>query len=270
MNKNLLVLLLIFIAGCAVEPTVIKHGKDGPPTNIPVNVMMIPDAVPKFEKRTRAGNPGQYKVMGKRYTVLADSKGYKERGYASWYGKFFHGKKTSNGETYDMYAMTAAHKTLPIPSYVRVTHLKNQRSVIVRINDRGPFHKNRIIDLSYTAAVKLGIQKKGTGLVEVVSLEPGVTEKENKIFVQKSNNPKGTLIFLQTGAFYNWENAKQLEEKLLIGQITKSRIQIIYNKEEELYKVQVGPLYTIQQTAQMNKKLTHLGLSGTQRVVEKN
>ncbi len=270
MNKIIPVLVLIFISGCAVEPTVSKHGKDGPPTHIPVNVMAIPDAVPKFEKRTRAGNPGKYKILGKHYTVLADSIGYKERGVASWYGKFFHGKKTSNGEIYDMYAMTAAHKTLPIPSYVRVTNLKNQRSVIVRINDRGPFHKKRIIDLSYTAAVKLGIQKTGTGFVEVVSIEPEVTERGDKKFVTKSQKKIPLFTFLQTGAFNNWENAKQLEDKLISGQITKSRIQIIYNKEEGLYKVQVGPLYSTHQTAEMSKKLAYLGFSHARRIVRNN
>lgn len=139
----------------------------------PVDVSHIPDAVPKHEKRTRAGNPRTYVVRGKRYYVLNSSSGFVQRGIASWYGKKFHGRKTSNGETYNMYAMTAAHKTLPIPTYVQVTNLDNGKQVVVRVNDRGPFHANRIIDLSYSAAKKLDIVGHGTGRVEVRAIEPG-------------------------------------------------------------------------------------------------
>lgn len=136
------------------------------------DVSNIPDAVPRVEPRSRYGNPKSYKVLGKRYYVMASAHGYKERGIASWYGKKFHGRLTSNREPYDMFAMTAAHKTLPLPTYVRVTNLDNGRSVVVRVNDRGPFHGGRIIDLSYAAAKKLGISQRGTGHVEVVALDP--------------------------------------------------------------------------------------------------
>jgi len=122
-----------------------------------VDVSGIPDAIPRNEPLSRGGNQASYEVFGKRYYVLNSAEGFTERGVASWYGNKFHGNQTSNGEIYDMYAMTAAHKRLPLPSYVRVTNLKNQRSVVVRVNDRGPFHKGRIIDLSYVAAKKLGI-----------------------------------------------------------------------------------------------------------------
>lgn len=269
-DSMVLVFVFIFLSACTTQSTSIKSGISSSPMQIPVDIMSIPDAVPRYEKRTRAGNPIEYMISGNRYKVLAESSGYKDRGVASWYGNEFHGRKTSNGEVYDMYAMTAAHKTLPIPSYVRVTNLKNQRSVIVRINDRGPFHGNRIIDLSYTAAVKLGIQKSGTGDVEVIGIEPGATKTDVKKAVQESIKKEKFPLHLQMGAFNKWENAKYLEQKLISGQIRKSTIQVIYNKEENLYKVQVGPLYSTHQTVEMNKKLIGLGLSSVQRAVGNN
>jgi rare lipoprotein A len=130
------------------------------------------DAVPRIEPRARYGNPPFYDVFGKRYYVLSSSVGYWERGVASWYGPGFHKVRTSTGEPYDMYGMTAAHKTLPLPAYVRVTNLQNGRSIVVRVNDRGPFVGNRIIDLSYTAAAKLDMLRNGTALVEVRAIDP--------------------------------------------------------------------------------------------------
>ena len=134
----------------------------------------VPDAVPRIEPRSRYGNPPFYDVLGKRYYVLSSSIGYWERGVASWYGPGFHKERTSAGEPYDMYGMTAAHKTLPLPAYVRVTNLQNGRSVVVRVNDRGPFVGNRIIDLSYTAAAKLDMLRNGTAMVEIRSISPSV------------------------------------------------------------------------------------------------
>ncbi len=143
-----------------------------PPAEQPPSPASVPDMVPRYEPRSRNGNPPFYDVMGKRYFVLSSSVGYVERGVASWYGPGFHKVRTSTGEPYDMYAMTAAHKTLPLPAYVRVTNLQNGRSIVVRVNDRGPFVGNRIIDLSYTAAAKLDMLRNGTAMVEVRSLEP--------------------------------------------------------------------------------------------------
>ena len=134
----------------------------------------VPDAVPRFEPRSRYGNPPFYDVFGKRYYVLSSSTAYVERGVASWYGPGFHKIRTSTGEPYDMYGMTAAHKTLPLPAYVRVTNLQNGRSVVVRVNDRGPFVDNRIIDLTYTAAAKLDMLRNGTAMVEVRAIDPRV------------------------------------------------------------------------------------------------
>ncbi|WP_158224608.1 septal ring lytic transglycosylase RlpA family protein [Agaribacterium haliotis] len=136
-----------------------------------IDMSHVPDAVPRYEKRRRAGNISPYKVKGKVYHVMDEGSGYAEVGIASWYGNKFHGNLTSNGETYDMYAMTAAHKTLPLPCYVKVTNLANNKTVVVRVNDRGPFAHGRIIDLSYAAAQKLGYTRHGTATVKVEHIE---------------------------------------------------------------------------------------------------
>jgi len=142
------------------------------PVTPPPKPDSMPDAIPRIEPRARSGNPPFYDVFGKRYYVLSSSIGYRERGVASWYGPGFHNVRTSIGEPYDMYGMTAAHKTLPLPAYVRVTNLQNGRSVVVRVNDRGPFVGNRIIDLSYSAAAKLDMLRNGTAMVEVRTIDP--------------------------------------------------------------------------------------------------
>ena len=138
----------------------------------------IPDAIPRAELKSRSGNPETYVIDGVTYRVLDTSAGYREEGIASWYGGYFHGRPTSNGEVYDMYLMTAAHRSLPLPTYVRVTHLANGRSVVLRVNDRGPFVGDRIIDLSFAAASKLGMAAIGTAPVEVVALDPPARERE--------------------------------------------------------------------------------------------
>ncbi len=158
----------LLLAGCTSTPS-----RDGAPRQVPSNLANIPDAVPKWEPRSKYGNPDWYEVFGQRYYVMERADGYSERGIASWYGTQFHGKRTSSGEPYDMMAMTAAHKTLPLPTYVRVTNLDNGRSAVVKVNDRGPFKEGRIIDLSYAAATKLGVAGPGTARVEVVAISPG-------------------------------------------------------------------------------------------------
>lgn len=167
-------LLAAWLLSACAGPA-IKAEQDGFPEAavVPPDLHTIPDAKPVTEPRSRYGNPPAYEVYGQRYFVLGSATGYRERGRASWYGTKFHGKRTSSGEPYDMFAMTAAHKTLPLPTYVRVTHLGNGRSVVVKVNDRGPFHEGRIIDLSYAAAAKLDILKHGHAEVEVETIEPG-------------------------------------------------------------------------------------------------
>jgi len=172
----LCVAITVGMAGCFSAPPRRESPSatpvPAPPMERPPAPEAVPDMVPRYEPRSRNGNPPFYDVMGRRYFVLSSSVGYVERGVASWYGPGFHKVRTSTGEPYDMYAMTAAHKTLPLPAYVRVTNLQNGRSIVVRVNDRGPFVGNRIIDLSYTAASKLDMLRNGTAMVEVRSLEP--------------------------------------------------------------------------------------------------
>lgn len=258
-------LLFIALIGCTTS-THQARTPDGEPGQIPVDIASIPDAVPKYEPRTRAGNPVSYEVLGKRYYVLPDSKNYKEQGLASWYGTKFHGSKTSNGETYDMFAMTAAHKTLPIPSYVKVTNLRNQRSVIVRINDRGPFHEGRIIDLSYTAAVKLDIQRKGTGQVEVQAVEPGQNQAASEQLNIQPVNP----VYLQIGAFSNLENAQTLQHKIETEQLHSTRIMPDSYQGRPLFKVQLGPISSASEVDRIKESLAKIGITNTRFAIDSN
>ncbi|WP_049631961.1 septal ring lytic transglycosylase RlpA family protein [Cellvibrio sp. pealriver] len=220
-----------------------KHDKDfGPDED--VDLSHIPDAVPRYETRTRAGNKNPYTVLGKTYHLIKDESSYRERGYASWYGKKFNGYNTSNGERYDMYAMTGAHKTLPIPSYVRVTNLDNGKSVVVRINDRGPFHQGRIIDLSYAAAQRIGIHKTGTGRVEVEIALPGDAAPiprrpdAKAVATVESALPAGT--YLQIGAFSQKASAQQFSGSVG-AKLTYPVIINSANQPKQVHRVRVGP-----------------------------
>ena len=166
---------------------------DGPGDNPPPHLELVPDAVPKLEPLRRA-TMRPYVAMGQSYVPMTELKPYKERGVASWYGRRYHGQQTSSGERYDMYAMTAAHPVLPIPSYVRVTNVANQRSVIVRVNDRGPFHSDRLIDLSYTAAYKLGVLGGGKAIVEVESISPDAGTQTTPIYAETPSVPPAALV----------------------------------------------------------------------------
>ena len=257
MKDNFLILIaMVLLAGCSLDPAV-----DGAPDRVAVNISAIPDAVPRHEARTRAGNPASYEVLGKRYVTLKDSKGFRQRGVASWYGTKFHGRKTANGETYDMYAMTAAHKTLPIPSYVRVTNLNNQRSVIVRVNDRGPFHQGRIIDLSYAAATKLGITRTGTGYVEIEALEPGqsVRKASRSARAMQTITQPGSF-YLQLGAFKEKFNARQLQRKVAQVAAGQTALKTIQKAAGPVYKVLLGPLQSESRAQQISEKLFALGI----------
>lgn len=265
MKKNIIILLAVINSGCMNSPI-----EDSSPHTSQIDIFEVKDATPKYEKRTRAGNPKEYQIFGKTYRVLKQSAGYKKQGMASWYGKKFHGRKTSNGEVYDMYAMTAAHKTLPIPSYVRVTNLNNGKVAVLRINDRGPFHDNRIIDLSYTAAVKLGIQQAGTGLVEVEALGfDSAEEVENKIYQLSEDDYLG-VFYLQMGAFSDASNASFLQGKLSRLDHTATRIQQENTGSSTIYKVQIGPFHSEQQAREQSEKLQQIGFSKAILVVENN
>ena len=168
-------LVLSALSGC----TLVGVGSPSPPLTSADGISFdeIPDAIPQAEFKSRSGNPETYVIEGVTYRVMDTSDGYREEGIASWYGGYFNGRRTSSGDVYDMYLMTAAHKSLPLPTYVRVTNLENGNSVVLRVNDRGPFVEDRIIDLSYTAATKLGMAEQGTARVEVVALDPPARER---------------------------------------------------------------------------------------------
>jgi len=172
MTRFLAIALCLLVAACGSTPKGGYYKDDGPHANPPANLDRVPDAVPKSEPLHKYANQ-PYTAMGTKYTPMTSVQPFRQRGLASWYGKRYHGQKTSSGEVYDMYQMTAAHPTLPIPSYARVTNVSNGRSVVVRINDRGPFRSSRIIDLSYVAAYKLGYIQAGQATVEVESIVPG-------------------------------------------------------------------------------------------------
>jgi rare lipoprotein A len=225
---------------------------DGPPPR-DIDVSGLPDAVPKHEPVTLAGNKSPYTVLGKTYQVMPSSKGFRQRGLASWYGNKFHGRHTSNGEVYSMYEMTAAHKTLPIPCYVKVTNLENGRSVIVRVNDRGPFHGDRIIDLSYAAAKKLGYSDQGTAKVEVSVIDPSDYQNNTVTSPQMASAPamlpraeaeavgQAGNAYLQVGAFSNQLAASDLSQRL--AGVTEYPVVVRQQSSPQpLFKVLVGPV----------------------------
>ena len=174
--RRLAAALVIALAACSSSKKGGYYKDDGPGANAPSNLSSIPDASPRTEPLHRFANR-PYEVFGKKYLPLASVQPFHQRGIASWYGKRFHGQKTASGESYDMYAMSAAHPTLPIPSYARITSLRTGQQVVVRINDRGPFHANRVIDLSYAAAYRLGLIGTGSGEVEIEAIVPGARER---------------------------------------------------------------------------------------------
>lgn len=222
----------------------------------PRDIDSIPDAVPKWEPRSKRGNPPFYTVLGKRYVVLDTAEGYVERGVASWYGPTFHGEATAMGEPYDMYGMTAAHKTLPLPAYARVTNLRNGKSVVVRINDRGPFAKNRLIDLSYTAAAKLDMLKEGTTLVEVRV----VTPKDTGQLARAEQQPPPTL-YVQAGAFAEERNATQLLARMKANGIQNAFVLNPPDGKSRLFRVRVGPVANTAEFDRVAAQLAKIGIS---------
>ncbi len=239
----LLILLLSGISACSTAPQ--KHVT---PKRTPTELANIPDAVPKVEPRSKLGNMKTYEVFGKRYYVLDSMEGFTQKGIASWYGPKFHGKKTSNGEIYDMYAMTAAHKTLPLPSYLEVKNLENGRKIIVRVNDRGPFHDNRVVDLSYTAAIKLDMTAKGTALVEIRALDPRTNRGGGAPIKARSRTPKKSEpleFYIQVGVFSDFDNAEKQKDKLLALE-TPIKVEATMLNSGIAFRVKIGPLNDIE------------------------
>lgn len=186
------------------------------------------------------------------------------QGTASWYGPQFHGKKTASGEIYDMYAMTAAHNTLPISSYAKVTNLKNKRSVIVRINDRGPFHGDRVMDLSYSAAKKLGIDQAGTGAVEIKAIAP----KQALAQMQEAAAKQDQQVYLQVGSFGNKTKALKLQHKIVASHLPETKMLAAKRKGSTVYKLQMGPINSSDNIAMLNQQLAKIGVTGTQFITE--
>ena len=263
------------LAGCGSQPTQ-RTGR------IPSG-----DAIINPDRGTR-GNPPVYEVMGQRYYVLDTSSGYHENGMASWYGSDFHGRPTSSGEPYDMYAMTAAHKTLPIPTWVEVTNLRNGRSVIVKVNDRGPFVDGRIIDMSYAAAQSLGMVRAGTAPVAVRALgEPAaapriisaqvVSEPSPNRFAIISEAAAATpgandrplrQVFAQVGAFGDRENAMQMIAKLEAGGLDSAFVLTETGSMGVLHRVRIGPLASVDAYDELVELLAAIGLSDSRLVGE--
>jgi rare lipoprotein A len=241
------------LAGCSIAGRKATPAPEVVPPP-PANVESIPDAIPHREPRSAHGNPPFYRILGRRYVVLATADGYLERGVASWYGPTFHGENTSSGEKYDMYAMTAAHKTLPLPTYARVTNLKNGRSIVVRINDRGPFVANRLIDLSYTAAAKLDMLKEGTTLVEVRAL--AVQEPDD---LTRSAQAPPPALYVQAGAFADQTNAQRVLDRLHMGGLPGAFILNPPDGKPSLYRVRLGPISSVPEFDQIAAKLKALG-----------
>jgi len=261
-----LIALFSIVSACSSQPLY-----DGaPPASVSSN--LPDDAIPRDEPRSRYGNGPYYKVNGKTYEVLDTNYGYQQRGVASWYGTKFHGQLTSSHDRYNMYAMTAAHKSLPLPSYVRVGNLRNGKSVIVRVNDRGPFVDNRLIDLSYAAALKLDMITAGTSLVEVTAIsfdDPTVQPAPSVIVEQAAaEQDPAEYIFVQVGAFGEPENARRRFSLLRDVGIERAFVYEDRNTSPALYRVRIGPIADVLQYDSIVERLQAIGISETHLVTD--
>ena len=274
----LLAISCLAIAACGGN----KIKGDGPPSGSTRIPDLPDDAVPRPEPRSKYGNGPVYEVLGNRYTVMPSAEGYRERGVASWYGKKFHGNLTSSREPYDMYAMTAAHKTLPLPTYVRVRNLRNDKSIIVRVNDRGPFVHNRIIDLSYSAALKLDMVTDGTSLVEVtaINFEQPQGDRPTRISTPStppapSAEPAATAapvtnhrVYVQVGAFGDRTNAERRLEALSLARIDNAFIHEERSTDRVLYRVRIGPVADVVQYDVLVEELENIGITDPYLITE--
>lgn len=241
MDKNkstiAMAMLCVFISACASNDNRYHLSKDIAPQSVP-SLAHIENAQPRYEAQSMAGNKN-YDVLGQHYQILQKPENYTETGIASWYGKKFHGHRTSNTEIYDMYSMSAAHKTLPLPSYVEVQNLSNGKKVIVRVNDRGPFHQERLIDLSYAAAAKLDMLSTGTAQVKITYLKQEKPQDNSEWQTARTNQ-----YFVQLAAVSDKKNAQQAAD--FFARKLKRPIDIL--KIKEVYRVRLGPFYSFDQT----------------------
>ena len=248
--------------------------QDRAPTRI-VDLASIPEVIPEPLNRTGAGNRSPYTVLGKSYEVMPTEEGYNERGVASWYGEKFHGHKTSNGEVFDMFLASAAHKSLPIPSFLRVTNLDNNRSIVVRVNDRGPFHGDRVIDLSYAAAVKLGYADRGTARVQLESIVATGTSGDRA--VRASNSVWNETLrvsstgskYVQVGAFSDLSAAQEVTSR--VEEITSLPVfirTVNTSNNKILHRVRVGPISDPGQIQRVRESVVAANLGSPYTVTE--
>ncbi len=256
---SVILLSCVLVTACGTRGGGGYYEDDGPPDSARIDIAKLVDPVPRYEPRSSRGND-PYKALGRWYHPLKSARGYSERGAASWYGKKFHGRRTSSGERYDMFVMTAAHRTLPLPTYVRVENLRNGRTAIVKVNDRGPFLHNRLIDLSYAAAYKLGIIGTGTGLVEVTAVFPDSQPVQAETPVTgKPLVSRQPQVFLQLGAFADRVNAKRMHEQLIARGYSPGLEQV--SKDGlVLYRVRIGPLADVEAADRTSARLRAVGL----------
>lgn len=251
-----LITFALFACSSSAPPSRYSQEHDSIPSRLPTPDELI-EPEPRFEPPSRGGNR-TYTLFGQTYNIIPDARGFSEEGLASWYGEKFHGHLTSNGETYDMYAMSAAHKTLPLPTYVRVTNLANQRSVVVRVNDRGPFHSNRIIDLSYVAAYKLGMLANGTARVRVEALHP---ENTNQQLALTTPLADAGQYYVQVVASSDPQRSRETADQLAATYDVPATTQL----KNGLHAVLLGP-FAATETDQMLQRLRDAGLEGVFRV----
>ncbi|MCC1497480.1 septal ring lytic transglycosylase RlpA family protein [Alcanivorax sp. 1008] len=271
--KKLLSLACLLVAGCQTSPYA-PHGSSAEDNGAPgsdrysiqqdhapqadrVRMQQLPQPTPKHEPLSRYGNGPTYRVWGVTYEVMESSEGYTEDGIASWYGAKFHGHRTSSGETYDMYQLSAAHKTLPLPTWARVTNLDNGKSTIVRVNDRGPFHPDRVIDLSWAAAVKLDIDQRGTGRVRVEALSTEPANQPQTVVAAASSPPPDAsgVLFLQAGAFSQQDSAI----KLVTDLNRRFSWPVTIHTRNDIYRVWIGPFTDEQERLAARQSLTDAG-----------
>lgn len=240
-----------------------------------LDLSSIPEVIPQPLNRTMAGNRSPYTVLGKSYRVLPTEEGYNERGVASWYGEKFHGHKTSNGEVFDMYQASAAHKSLPIPSFLRVTNLDNNRSIVVRVNDRGPFHGDRVIDLSYAAAVKLGYSDRGTARVQLESIVATGASRDRGVGASSSTQNETLRVssaaskYLQVGAFSELSAAKEVSSR--VEEITSLPVfirSVNTGGNKILHRVRVGPISDPGQIQRVSQSVVAANLGSPYTVTE--
>ena len=270
--KALLLPALVMLVGCASSPSATpaspnagryQISQDRAPTRV-LKASEVRDVVPTAINRTMAGNRSPYEVLGKHYRVMSSEEGYFERGVASWYGEKFHGHKTSNGEIFDMYEVSAAHKSLPIPSFLKVTNLDNNRSIVVRVNDRGPFHGDRIIDLSYAAAVKLGYADRGTARVELEAIVvKGDAPRERIEQPQLARVGGGKIAnqYLQVGAYSMRGSAQEVAKQLQGLTRQPVRIEEVRSSQgQTLHRVRIGPLSDLTEVDMLKARVASANL----------